>query len=360
MTLPSSGLITAAMINTELNRAASAPFSLNDAAVRALAQKLTGAISFADLHGKSNEVVVTLASRSDYPTIQNLFDAAVWSSATPKRVVIPAGVEIGAPAISNHAIATGAGWGGSLTIENRGTISGRGGAANSGVGGDAIYVNGMGASGQQVIINNHGTSRAGGGGGGRGGNGGAGNYQSPYTFREPTSGNMGSHPTYGWVHGWYGGGSTEVLWQGRIVLDYGPVEFSSYTTGGWTYRRGTHTGYPNQWSYGIYREQTRYNTIGTTGGAGGNGGRGQGYDAANAGGSTGAAGSGAGAGTGGTGATGGGYGATGGTGNTGAAGNVSSGLAGAAGGLSGRYISYAANCSAIINNYGTLQGRAPA
>jgi len=54
MTLPSTGAITASMINVELGRAANAAFSLNDPAVRALAGKATGMISFNDFHGKSS------------------------------------------------------------------------------------------------------------------------------------------------------------------------------------------------------------------------------------------------------------------------------------------------------------------
>lgn len=54
MALPSSGAITASMINVELGRAANAPFSLNDTQVRALADKPTGTIKFSDFWGKSN------------------------------------------------------------------------------------------------------------------------------------------------------------------------------------------------------------------------------------------------------------------------------------------------------------------
>ncbi|AUR85989.1 hypothetical protein NVP1081O_254 [Vibrio phage 1.081.O._10N.286.52.C2] len=54
MALPISGLITAAMINDELGRAQTAPFSLNGAEERALAGIPSGAISFADFYGKSN------------------------------------------------------------------------------------------------------------------------------------------------------------------------------------------------------------------------------------------------------------------------------------------------------------------
>lgn len=54
MTLPAPGVpMTAAMINVELGRAATAPFSMNDAAVRALAGKPTGPISMIDFYGKS-------------------------------------------------------------------------------------------------------------------------------------------------------------------------------------------------------------------------------------------------------------------------------------------------------------------
>lgn len=53
MTTP-TGFIQASDVNVELGRAWNAPFNLNDAAVRSLAGKPSGAISFADLRGKSN------------------------------------------------------------------------------------------------------------------------------------------------------------------------------------------------------------------------------------------------------------------------------------------------------------------
>ncbi|WVX87424.1 hypothetical protein EniLVp02_0085 [Vibrio phage EniLVp02] len=60
MTLPSSGYISANMINLELKRSATAPFSINGAAERALAKKTSGAISFADFHGKSSMATVNV------------------------------------------------------------------------------------------------------------------------------------------------------------------------------------------------------------------------------------------------------------------------------------------------------------
>lgn len=53
MTLPSSGPMTAAMINVELGRAANAPFDINGTEERALAEVPSGEISFSDFYGKS-------------------------------------------------------------------------------------------------------------------------------------------------------------------------------------------------------------------------------------------------------------------------------------------------------------------
>ena len=54
MTLPTSGFISASMINVELGRAAGAPFSINGAAERALAGVPSGPIMFSNFYGKSS------------------------------------------------------------------------------------------------------------------------------------------------------------------------------------------------------------------------------------------------------------------------------------------------------------------
>lgn len=57
MTLPSSGLMTAAMINAELGRSATASFFINGAAERALAERPSGTIAFSDFYGKSDSLL---------------------------------------------------------------------------------------------------------------------------------------------------------------------------------------------------------------------------------------------------------------------------------------------------------------
>lgn len=391
MALPLTGAITAMMINLELGRASNAAFNLNDAAVRALAGKPTGAISYADFYGKSSVITVVIAANVNAINLKNYFSAADWTSETAKRVVINSGVEIGATgsyalAISTTADGQAGSFGGELTLENKGIISGKGGAANSGVGGDAILANWPGKNGQKMIIINNGTIRAGGGGGGVGGRGGAGgngNY-SVYT-REPTSGQHFTinHNMFG-KHESRGGSSQdpELFTRYKVVYAGVQIGYSTNPIGnpfnngdGWVYWQSGlfTTPRPTGWSGnyttgGIARDRTDwYNSGGGAGGWGGAGGRGQGY------GQTATAGNGGTEGTGPTGANGGwgnwgGAGGTGGdwgvggargaTGLTGANGNVSAGIAGDGGswgGEAGFYCTNNANVTWVVT--GTRQGR---
>ena len=90
----------------------------------------------------------------------------------PKEIVINNGVELGATSSSEEALEVPSGGAGTITITNNGTISGAGGTAGGGTGGDAFE-----AASACTLINN-GTIRAGGGGGGQGGTGGGGSYSS--------------------------------------------------------------------------------------------------------------------------------------------------------------------------------------
>jgi len=57
MALPTSGQISASMINVELGRAANAPFDINGAQERALAGVPSGQIAFSNFYGKSSFTV---------------------------------------------------------------------------------------------------------------------------------------------------------------------------------------------------------------------------------------------------------------------------------------------------------------
>lgn len=362
MALPSSGSMTAAMINAELGRAANAAFSLNGAAERVLAGVSSGAISMASFYGKSSEIVVNMAAGGAAVTLESLFSAADWVSETQKRVILPAGVERGNSANANAAVTVGTtGWGGNLIFEVRGTISGRGGTANSGVGGNALQANRVGNANQKLSLILTGTLRGGGGGGGLGGTGGSGSNSS-LVQEGPTF----SSYSYQWMTFYAEDGPsiplTHIMWAGQDLY-YGYDGGASGTQwgsagplnlGGWDYYRGSsvegHGGDPN--TYQIYRQ--RWDSVPTVGGTGGVGGKGEGYDGARTSGASGAAG-GANAGAGGTGGAGGLYGASGGTGSTGANGNASNGAAGAAGGLAGFGLLNAANVN--LTNSGTIQGR---
>ena len=92
-----------------------------------------------------------------------------------------------------------------MTITNNGTLTGSGGSAGGGTGGDAFQ-----ADVACTLINN-GTIRAGGGGGGNGGSGGAGG-----------TGGQGSYTTSGWgSHTHVGAGSGGIGQTGVTVFSTG-------------------------------------------------------------------------------------------------------------------------------------------
>lgn len=288
------------------------------------------------------EVVVTITANTNSIILQNLFSPSDWTDLKRKRIEIAPGVIVGSTSSGVAAIRTGTGGVGEIVLNNAGSIHGAGGAANSGAGGAAIFVQQAG-----ITINNSGAIRGGGGGGGFGGTGGPGYYY--YTATEgPYYNRTGGGPTY-----WFGdnipGGPHFAVWASQSL----PGADWSFDYGGYHYFSGTqmenNVGGSNDY-YQISRSWTA--TAYTSGGGGGNGGRGQGSDGALAAGSAGAAG-GANAGTGGTGGTGGNWGLPGGTGATGGGGNNGGGSAGAAGGAAGAAIIGSAR---TLNNTGTING----
>lgn len=104
------------------------------------------------------------ASSASTLNVKTLFDndtAGSYAGSANKILTIGGSVALGPVTIPT-------GLGGSLTINNAGTITGSGGTGNGGAGGHGITMN------ANVTINNTGTISGGGGAGGNGGAGGAG------------------------------------------------------------------------------------------------------------------------------------------------------------------------------------------
>ena len=259
----------------------------------------SGEFRFSQMRGAINAIIKTLSNTTNVD-LATLFGSD-WASAVPKQLIIPSGVTVGGTG-SSVALTASSGMGGTLEIDNSGSILGFGGAINGGAGGNAVRISSAG-----VTINNSGLIAGGGGGGGLGGTGG----------------------------------------QGRSLV------FTGYQCGssaGCDVANAAGTcgsGEAAQTNFACYQYQY------FNGGSGGSGGVGQGYNQSAATGLAGAAG-GSNAGTGGTGGTGGSYGATGGTGGTGANGNYTNGLAGSSGGAGGRAVLI--DVAYTMNNTGTIHG----
>lgn len=321
----------------------------------------------------AHEVVIVLGAASAAAYLIDIVNnPTIWASSTPKRIVVPAGVERGsgtswvfAPMPAGSSIASS--WGGSLTLEIRGTLSGIGGTANSGVGGSVIVGTVTGKDGQKLIVNVFAGAilRAGGGGGGRAGNGGQGVW---YSGRTVTEGPVVQQqlPQYGYVYrqiesrNWVN--RFEIYWGGLVYqAPNGSGDPRGVWVGGIYYyavsQTGQNGGDDNTWYwYSIARQYTVTDVPNyTAGGVAANAGKGQGFDGpATVGGA--AVGGGTNAGASGKSGDGGGYGSPGTTGANGTNGNASAGLAGAAPGLAGFYLTGAANVN-FTNNGGTLLGR---
>ena len=351
----------------------------------------SGTIALDDFYGAVNEIVHTQSSSTTNMQLSSTFGSN-WGSSVPKRLIINSGVTVGAT--GSYALRINGSMGGSLVIQNYGSIQGQGGSANGGDGGNAIQADQT--SNVTIINESGGQIYAGGGGGGKGGSGGTGGR----------GGNGGQG----------GGGqytTTQHLgtgWDGGVNCNDSCV---SNAFGGGAYCQGhqnscnqctsgncNYDGSSDSWECTNCKRNNTYHTNGGSGGAGGNGGgggaggnggRGRGYNQSvhngggGSGGSAGAYGSGgsgggtnAGSGgsggqggnggTGGTGGNGGDWGqnggngasgntgATGATGNAGANGNRTGGSGGASGqsGSGGSSGSGGGSRGTYITNRGSL------
>jgi hypothetical protein len=293
----------------------------------------SGAQSIKAFHGLSAAITATISAGAASADISGLFGSD-WTTSEAKVLNVNSGV--------THGILTIPGtMGGTLTINNNGTIQGTGGGAGA-AGGNAISNSASG-----VTIVNNGTISGGGGGGGTGGVGGNSTTSTSSTLREPTSGANYNASNYHWRTSGVCGGAA-LKWNGStITTGHGGT---SHTSGSYTYYRDAYQGGPPAWQicgaptgalafadYAVYRTSTTTTTSTVTGGAGGSGGVGAGYGQSATSGASGVAVGGAG--DGGTGGTGGAFGAAGSTGGTGTNGTTTNGSTGAAGGAAGAAVS---------------------
>lgn len=294
----------------------------------------SGTISLIDFYGAVNEIVRTITTGGLKATF-----GAFWRQNIPKRAIINGGV-------TRALLTIESGMKGTLVIDNYGEIQGYGGSEGR-KGGDAVI-----AYSDNITINNHGAIRGGGGGGGRGGKGGQGKYA--ITLRDPGAGDHYVQGRWGYFsfvtqHRREG----VLMWNGTtLARSPGLFNSTSYTKGGWTYRRGNVRSGTRPPQFGIYR--TKGGTNYTNGGAGGRGGRGQGYGQGKQNGLSGRNG-GRNAGRGGAGGNGGGWAQTGIRGRTGANGNSGGASQGAYGGSAGWAVQKNGR-SVTINNHGTING----
>lgn len=314
----------------------------------------SGAITFNAFYGAVNEIIKTVTATTTNIDAATLFGSN-WGANVPKRLVINSGVTVGSTSVGAYALHCGTGMGGTLIIDNYGSIQGAGGAANSGGGGHAIR-----AASSGISINNQGSIYAGGGGGGKGGTGGTGGqgYYTTTTTEGPYYSQ--NYPAYFWKEDSVGSVSG-LMWNSSYVNNDG-----SYTRGAFVTSSTNAYGQTENYYKISKTTSTTHYTDGGAGGAGGSGGRGQGYGQSYTGGSAGSAGAYGGTnagrgGTGGSGGTGGDWGnsgAGGGTGATGQNGNYTNGSAGSSGQGAGQpgYYVYGNGNVTWINN-GSRLGR---
>ena len=124
----------------------------------------SGTISIGNFYGAVNEIQYTISSTTTNFQLSSAYGSN-WSTAVPKRLIVNSGVTVGSTN-GNPAMTIEGSMGGTLIVQNTGSIQGTGGSANGGNGGPAVRSD---QNGNITFYNNSGGQvYAGGGGGGQG------------------------------------------------------------------------------------------------------------------------------------------------------------------------------------------------
>lgn len=193
MALP-VGQISMSQVNTELSIPSTTTITFNQANVRNLAGVPSGAISMANLQGKSAVFVATISANQTNLDLYSYATSVGYSSGAAQITIAP-GVFISSTSTASAGLIIPSAFGaGNLTLVNNGFIAGKGGAGGSAIPGGPPtasygspgFVGGIAMSiGTPMIFTNNSFVGGGGGGGGLaginlaathgGGGGGAGN-----------------------------------------------------------------------------------------------------------------------------------------------------------------------------------------
>jgi hypothetical protein len=184
MTMNSSGPISLAgtiegvSISIENGGNGATQISLNDTAVRELADVLSGPITMpTDFYGKANAFSFTIAVNTLNANLRSLAIAAGWDGTLALIGTINSGVVVYSNSTGTPALTVSGSFPNGVTLVNNGTIVGMGGAGGvGGVGGQGGGAGGGGGTAiiasTNITINNGSGVVAGGGSGGSGGTGG--------------------------------------------------------------------------------------------------------------------------------------------------------------------------------------------
>jgi len=172
MALPASGAISLNNVNVELGLSGTTLISMNQASVRGLFGKASGAIRMNDGYGKANEFSFSITSNQTNANLRTLALAAGWTGSAKVYATINAGVYVYSTDNTVAGLTIDGSWPGGVTLTNNGYIMGMGGGGNriaTSIGGGGPYGDGGPAISLGVnatIINGSGAYIAGGGGGG--------------------------------------------------------------------------------------------------------------------------------------------------------------------------------------------------